>query len=136
MPVYRLLSPIAGALYLLVLLALIRQPLLAPGWLPYALFATLGLMQLFFGYVENYSFAAAGVLACPWLGLAMIEARRPLWLPATLLLAMLWPRALRGRALRGAPPSRCFCCKAGTRWRGFTKTRCRGSGRIDRSSIR
>ena len=85
MPVYRLLSPIAGALYLLVLLRLSRRPLLAPGWLPYALFATLGLMQLFFGYVENYSFAAAGVLAYLWLGLAVIEGRRPLWLAATVL---------------------------------------------------
>lgn len=85
MPVYRLLSPVAGALYLLVLLALSRHSLLAPGWLPYALFATLGLMQLFFGYVENYSFAAAGVLAYLWLGLAVIEGRRPLWLAATVL---------------------------------------------------
>ena len=85
MPVYRLLSPIAGALYLLVLLRLSRRPLLASGWLPYALFATLGLMQLFFGYVENYSFAAAGVLAYLWLGLAVIEGRRPLWLAATVL---------------------------------------------------
>lgn len=85
MPVYRLLSPVAGALYLLVVLALSRHPLLAPGWLPYGLFATLGLMQLFFGYVENYSFAAVGVLAYLWLGLAVIEGRRPLWLAAAIL---------------------------------------------------
>ncbi|HHY56331.1 MAG TPA: hypothetical protein GYA08_12965 [Chloroflexi bacterium] len=84
-PVYRLLSPIAGALYLLVLLRLSRRPLLAPGWLPYALFTTLGLVQLFFGYVENYSFAAVGVLAYLWLGLAVLEGRRPLWLAATIL---------------------------------------------------
>mgnify|MGYP001076502971 CR=1 FL=1 len=84
-PVYRLLSPVAGALYLLVTLALCRLPLLQPAWLPYGLLTTLGLMQLFFGYVENYSFAAAGVLAYLWLGLAVIEGRRPLWLAATVL---------------------------------------------------
>ncbi|MFN3335814.1 MAG: hypothetical protein ACK47M_25220, partial [Caldilinea sp.] len=85
MPVYRLLSPLAGALYLLVTLALSRHPLLAPAWLPYGLLTTLGLMQLFFGYVENYSFAAAGVLAYLWLGLGVILGRRPLWLAATVL---------------------------------------------------
>ena len=85
MPVYRLLSPVAGALYLLVALALSRHPLLTPAWLPYALLTTLGLMQLFFGYVENYSFAAAGVLAYLWLGLGVILGRRPLWLAATVL---------------------------------------------------
>jgi hypothetical protein len=85
MPVYRLLSPVAGALYLLVALALSRHPLLAPAWLPYGLLTTLGLMQLFFGYVENYSFAAAGVLAYLWLGLGVVVGGRPLWLAATVL---------------------------------------------------
>lgn len=84
-PVYRLLSPVAGGLYLLVVLALCRLPLLQPAWLPYALLTTPGLMQLFFGYIENYSFAAAGVLAYLWLGLTVIEGRRPLWLAATVL---------------------------------------------------
>lgn len=84
-PVYRLLSPVAGLLYLLVALALSRRPLLAPGWVGYGLLASLGLMQLFFGYVENYSFVAAGILAYLWLGLAVIEGRRPLWLAATIL---------------------------------------------------
>lgn len=84
-PVYRLLSPIAGILYLLVTLALCRLPLFRPGWLPYALLTTLGLMQLFFGYIENYSFAAVGILAYLWLGLVVIEGRKPLWLAATVL---------------------------------------------------
>lgn len=84
-PVYRLVSPMAGALFLLVLLQVSRRPLLAPGWLPYALFTTLGLMQLFFGYVENYSMAAVGVLAYLWLGLAVLAGQRPLWLAATTL---------------------------------------------------
>ena len=85
MPVYRLLSPIAGALYLLVALALSRHPLLAPGWVGYGLLITLGVLQLFFGYVENYSFVAAILLAYLWVGLAIIEGRRPLWLAAAVL---------------------------------------------------
>ena len=88
MPAYRLLSPLAGLIYLLVALALSRQferERLAPPWLTYGLLATLGLMQLFFGYVENYSFAAAGVLAYLWLGLGVLCGRRPLWLAATVL---------------------------------------------------
>lgn len=85
-PVYRLLSPLAGALYLAALLGLCRDRLLAPV-LTYGLFATLGLMQLFFGYVENYSFAAAGVLIYLWLGLGVLSGGRPLW-PAALALAV------------------------------------------------
>ena len=85
MPVYRLLSPVAGAVYLGVVLALSRDSRLAPAWLTYGLLATLGVMQLFFGYVENYSFAAAGVLAFLWLGKGVLTAGRPLWLAATVL---------------------------------------------------
>ena len=88
MPAYRLLSPLAGLSYLLVTLALSRQFArhhLAPPWLTYGMLATLGLLQLFFGYVENYSFAAAGILAYLWLGLGVLVDRRPLWLAATVL---------------------------------------------------
>ncbi len=84
-PVYRILSPLAGGIYLLVVLALSRERRLAPGWLTYGLLVTLGLIQLFFGYVENYSFAAAGVLAYLWLGLGVLRDKRPLWLAATVL---------------------------------------------------
>ncbi len=62
-PVYQLLSPLAGALYLLVVLRLSRNQQLAPNWLTYGLLVSLGLVQLFFGYIENYSFAAVGVIA-------------------------------------------------------------------------
>ena len=88
MPAYHLLSPLAGLIYLLVALALSRQfdrHRLAPPWLTYGMLATLGLLQLFFGYVENYSFAAAGILAYLWLGLSVLTDRRPLWLAATVL---------------------------------------------------
>lgn len=85
MPVYRWLSPLAGALFLAVTLALARARLLAPGWLTYGLVATLGLMQLFFGYAENYSFAAVGILAFLWLGLRTLDGITPLWLTALTL---------------------------------------------------
>ncbi len=83
--VYRLLSPLAGGLYLLVLLALSRDEHLAPAWLTYGLLASLGLIQLFFGYVENYSFAAVGVLAYLWLGINVARGERQLWLAASTL---------------------------------------------------
>lgn len=84
-PVYRLLSPVAGAIYLAVALVLSRQAWLAPGWLTFGSLATLGLMQLFFGYVENYSFAAAAILLYLWLGLAALRGSVPLWLTALAL---------------------------------------------------
>jgi hypothetical protein len=83
--VYRVLSPLAGGLYLLVVLALSRDERLAPAWLTYGLLASLGLIQLFFGYVENYSFAAVGVLTYLWLGLGVVHGRRPLWVAASVL---------------------------------------------------
>ncbi len=74
-PVYRILSPIAGAIYLAVLLLLSRNRRFAPGWLSYGLLVTLGLLQLFFGYIENYSFAAAAVLLYMYLGIRFVQAR-------------------------------------------------------------
>ncbi len=85
LPVYRLLSPIAGMIYLAVLLHLAAPRDLAPGWLTFGLLATLGLMQLFFGYVENYSFAASGILTFLWLGGRVLQGRTPLWLAALIL---------------------------------------------------
>jgi len=84
-PVYRLLSPLAGMLYLAVVLRLGRMKALAPAWLTFGLLTSLGVVQLFFGYVENYSFAAAGILAYLWIGLKVLEGRRPLWLAASVL---------------------------------------------------
>lgn len=82
-PVYRILSPIAGAIYLFVLLMLSRSRVLAPSWLTFGLLSTLGLIQLFFGYVENYSFAAAAVLAYLWLGIQLTQGKGSLWIAAT-----------------------------------------------------
>lgn len=85
MPVYHLLSPLAGLLYLSGAIAASRQVAkssAAPSWLPFALLTSIGVMQLFFGYIENYSFAAAGILIYLWLGLAVLQGERPLWLAA------------------------------------------------------
>jgi hypothetical protein len=90
-PTYWILSPLAGALYVYVLLRLAdsmgrnrTEKLLIVG-----LLGTLGTMQLFFGYAENYSLAAAGVLLFLWLALEQVQApvagRRSLWQPALAL---------------------------------------------------
>ncbi len=88
MPVYRLLSPLAGLLYLGGAIAASRQAAkiaAIPIWLPFALLTSIGVMQLFFGYIENYSFAAAAILIYLWLGLAAMRGERPLWLAALAL---------------------------------------------------
>ncbi len=86
-PAYRMLSPLAGALYVYVLLRLAdsvgrnrTEKLLIVG-----LLGTLGTMQLFFGYAENYSLAAAGILLFLWLALETLAGQRPLWQPALAL---------------------------------------------------
>ena len=86
-PVYRLLSPLAGAVFVYALLRLAdsvgrsrTEKLLIVG-----LMGTLGTMQLFFGYAENYSLAAAGVLVFLWLALETLAGRRALWQPALAL---------------------------------------------------
>lgn len=47
---------------------------------------TQGYMQLFFGYVENYSFYTVGVLAYLWLALASLRGAAPLICPALALI--------------------------------------------------
>ncbi len=86
-PTYWILSPLAGALFVYVLLRLAdsvgrrrTEKLLIVG-----LLGTLGTMQLFFGYAENYSLAAAGVLLFLWLALEAMAGRRPLWQPSLAL---------------------------------------------------
>lgn len=93
-PVYHLLSPIAGVLFLIALLQLSAHQKLAPTWFTFGLVITLGLLQLFFGYIENYSFAAAGILFYLWQGHRVIHhpgehhikhGRSSLWLAALTL---------------------------------------------------
>jgi len=116
-PTYWILSPLAGALYVYTLLRLAdsvgnqrSEKLLIVG-----LLGTLGTMQLFFGYAENYSLAAAGVLIFLWLALETLAGRRALWqpslalavanglhpstavlIPALLVVAWLWGRKRAG----------------------------------------
>ena len=86
-PIYRIVSPLAGALYIYLLLRLAdiigrnrTEKLLIVG-----LMATLGTMQLFFGYAENYTLAAVGILLFLWLALETLHGRRALWQPALAL---------------------------------------------------
>ena len=83
--VYRLLSPVAGIVYLSVigLFCLRVERFRIPIW--FGLFVSLGTLQLFFGYVENYSLAAAGIVAYLWSGLELCRGRGRLWQAATLL---------------------------------------------------
>lgn len=82
---YRLLSPIAGMIYLGAALTIAHRLKAVPPWLTFGLLTTLGLLQLFFGYIENYSFAAAGILIYLGLGLAVTQGTQPLWGAATAL---------------------------------------------------
>jgi len=85
MPVYRLLSPVAGLLYLIAALGVARDQQPLPMWLTFGWMTSLGVLQLFFGYVENYSFAAAAILLYLWLGLRTLAGWTPLWITATTL---------------------------------------------------
>lgn len=87
MRTYHVLSSAAGAVFLFLLLCaaddLGRTPVekaLFAGWV-----ATLGLMQFFFGYVENYVFMTIGVLAYLWLGVRAVEGRTSELWPAGIL---------------------------------------------------
>ncbi len=51
----------------------------------FGLVASLGLMQLFFGYIENYSIMTVGVLLFIWLALRTLRGEMPLFWPALTL---------------------------------------------------
>jgi len=79
-PVYWILSTAAGVAFIWVLLGL-------AGWLGrnraeraliVGLVVTLGTMELFFGYIENYTFMTLGVLIYIWLALRAIRGQTPL----------------------------------------------------------
>jgi hypothetical protein len=89
-PVYWILSTAAGVAFIWVLLGL-------AGWLGrnraeqaliVGLVVTLGTMELFFGYIENYTFMTLGVLIYIWLALRAIRGETPLvWAAIALALA-------------------------------------------------
>ena len=85
MPVYRLLSPLAGVLYLGATVMMARTLPHMPTWITLAFLTSVGVMQLFFGYIENYSFAAAGIVWYLWFGLRTLTGGQPLWHAALIL---------------------------------------------------
>lgn len=86
-PVYWILSTAAGVAFVWVLLGLACwMGRSAPEkTLVFGLVATLGTMQLFFGYIENYSLMTLGVLIYIWLALRAIRQEIALVWPAVAL---------------------------------------------------
>lgn len=86
-PVYRVLSIAAGVAFVWLALSLAawvgRDR--AERWLVAGLVLTLGTMQLFFGYVENYTLMAAGMLLYAWLALRCLRNQLSIVWPATAL---------------------------------------------------
>ncbi len=87
MPAYAWTSTLAGGLFLFVLAQLAREigPQRRHKVVTFGLIATLGTMQLFFGYVENYTLMSLGIILYLWLAWRCLNDRiPPLW-PATVL---------------------------------------------------
>ena len=88
-PAYAFWSCIAGGAFVWVLLGMAhwlgRDR--TERWLTVGLVVTLGTMQLFFGYVENYVIVAVGILVYLWLGLRALRGEIPLlWAAGVLAL--------------------------------------------------
>ncbi len=86
-PVYWIVSTLAGVAFVWITLGLAcwlgrnrAERMLVAG-----LVLTLGTMQLFFGYIENYSLMTVGVLLYAWLALAALRGKIALAWPATVL---------------------------------------------------
>ncbi|MGE5532152.1 MAG: hypothetical protein ACM3VW_08565 [Bacteroidota bacterium] len=86
-PVYRIFSTLAGILFVWVLLGLAAE--LGRNRTERALFAglvlTLGTMELFCGYIENYSFMTLGLIVYIYLALLFMSGRVSLVWPASAL---------------------------------------------------
>ena len=86
-PAYAITSVAAGAVYVFVVLQLAwevgrsrGQRLLVAG-----LLLSLGAMQLFFGYVENYTLPAMAIVIYLWLAARTLAGKTPLWAAAAAL---------------------------------------------------
>jgi len=87
MPAYWILSCAAGAIFIFVLCWL-SDTMGRNGTeksLIFGLVATLGTVQLFFGYAENYSLMTVGLLAYLFLAIRVLQQKTDLWWPATVL---------------------------------------------------
>ncbi len=86
-PVYWIFSTTAGVVFIWVLLGLAdwlgRDR--SERFLLFGLVASMGLMQLFFGYIENYTLMTVGVLVAIWLALRALRGEVALAWPATAL---------------------------------------------------
>ncbi|MBX7236502.1 MAG: hypothetical protein K1X65_19105 [Caldilineales bacterium] len=87
LPAYWWLSSLAGVGAVWVLLRLAdeigRTPL--ERWTVFGLIATLGSIQLFFGYPENYTLISLLILAFLWLGWRFAHGQTSLWAPGIVL---------------------------------------------------
>jgi photosystem II stability/assembly factor-like uncharacterized protein len=98
MPAYWWLSSLAGVVVLWVLLRMAADIGRTPRerWVIFGLMATLGAMQLFFGYPENYTLLSLFILLFLWLAWRHHQGQGSLWGPGlTLAVAVgLHPSAL------------------------------------------
>jgi hypothetical protein len=87
MPAYWIISPFIGVLFVWVLLSMAQEMgrNRTERWVLCGLVMTLGTMQLFFGYIEDYTVITLGVLIYAWLALRYLRGRAPLWQPAVAL---------------------------------------------------
>lgn len=81
MPAYAVTSVIAGAAFVFSALNLAWTSGRTRGQrvLTISLLLTLGTMQLFFGYVENYTLAALAIVVTLWLAARFVQGVFPLW---------------------------------------------------------
>ncbi|NOZ27893.1 MAG: hypothetical protein GXP39_07545 [Chloroflexi bacterium] len=87
MPPYALTSVLAGGIFLYALarLAIETSRDRYAAAITFGLVATLGTIQLFFGYVENYSLMTLGMMIYLWLAWRCLQDQIPLLWPATAL---------------------------------------------------
>lgn len=86
-PAYAMTSVAAGAVYVFIVLQLAWEVGRSRGQrvLMAGLLLSLGAMQLFFGYVENYTLAAVAIVLYLWLAARHLAGKTPLWAAAAAL---------------------------------------------------
>ena len=87
MPAYWWLSSLAGAVAVWTLFRLADEigRSDAERWTIFGVMATLGAMQLFFGYPENYTLISLLILLYLWLGWRFVQGKTSLWTPSIIL---------------------------------------------------
>ena len=87
LPAYWIISSLAGALAVWTLLRLAQEMGRndVERWLLFGIPATLGAMQLFFGYPENYTIISLLILVFFWLAWRFVQGRGSLWGPGIVL---------------------------------------------------